>query len=216
MPRIEARSVALFLFVGLVAGLALIRHKLPGSASTLVPAPFLPPPRVAPATVPPTGAGGASSEAREKVALLQEILASHNDNDPRLDSEFAHLSPAAKTALIGFYRELGPRSFNGRGTVVFLLGRCIDDRRDLAFFRSVLEEQPVPVPGDGQSDAVPAEMLSVYPQLMAVRSLGRALVEPTGGEAMRQEILSQLDLAKQSPVAPLARAARRALARAGR
>jgi hypothetical protein len=78
----------------------------------------------------------------EKLNLLSQILASKNDNDPRLDTEFRSLSPAFKRSLVNLYHKTAIEDRNGRGTIVFIIGRELKDKQDLQFLKSVLEEEP--------------------------------------------------------------------------
>lgn len=140
------------------------------------------------ASAPQTLSAPSEPEARvvsAKVHLLNEILSSRNDNDPRLDSEFRGLTAALKAALAEKYRALPRESFNERGTLVLLIGRELASAEDAQFLRAVMEEAPchslrdcgarAPASQDqvahgDESDAV----TRAYPQWMAVRMLERA------------------------------------------
>src|SRR5207302_220894 len=77
-----------------------------------------------------------------KLVILDEILRSRNDNDPRLDADFNDLSAETKRRFREKYGALAPEKRNERGTVVYLLGRNINDDRDWDFLREVAGEPP--------------------------------------------------------------------------
>ncbi|HBA61417.1 MAG TPA: hypothetical protein DCZ92_11495 [Elusimicrobia bacterium] len=83
-----------------------------------------------------------AADASARLAVLEEILQSKNDNDPRLDSAFNGLSPEAKKLFRQKYRQLPAEGRNERGTVVFLLGKNLKTAEDWAFMRAVLSEAP--------------------------------------------------------------------------
>ncbi|OFZ12037.1 MAG: hypothetical protein A2Z20_07325 [Bdellovibrionales bacterium RBG_16_40_8] len=79
---------------------------------------------------------------KQKLQLLEEIINSKNDNDPRLDTEFNNLSAEMKLALTSQYKKISEEDRNGRGTIVFLVARDITSLSDLEFLQSVLKESP--------------------------------------------------------------------------
>jgi hypothetical protein len=114
-----------------------------------------------------------------KVEVLEEILKSKNDNDPRLDTEFKTLSKPLKLALARKYNELKAESLNERGTIVFLLGRNLKSSQDFAFIKKVLSEHPcqslndcqkIPESSDPDEEGV-NEITLVYPQIVALKSI---------------------------------------------
>ena len=127
-----------------------------------------------------------SKETQAKLDLLQSILDSKNDNDPRLDSDFRNLSPEAKDALQNTYRQLKAEDRNGKGTIVFLLGREMTTPQDCEFMKSVLNEKPClslndctkdPGPTSGESEHLEAgvNVTLAYPELVALQSAERVL-----------------------------------------
>lgn len=148
----------------------------------------------------------------DKAALLDEILLSRNDNDPRLDSAFNTLTPATRRLFREKYRALPPESRNQRGTIVHLLGKNLDAPEDWAFLREVVGEPPClsltdcakpPAGGEGgPGDAVTL----AYPALVALKQAERVLAE--GGPG-RDEALSVALAGKASPVAKVSQAAAR-------
>lgn len=124
-------------------------------------------------------APAASPEARAKLDLLEAILASHNDNDPRLDSAFVDLTPEAKSLFRAKYAALARERRNERGTIVYLLGKNLRAPEDWAFLREVVAEPPCLSLADcGQRSGGPAEpgdgVTLAYPQLVALTQAARA------------------------------------------
>src|SRR5580700_7097984 len=58
----------------------------------------------------------------DRLATLEMILGSKNDNDPRLDSGFNDLTAGEKKLFRRKYGALRPELRNERGTIVYLLG----------------------------------------------------------------------------------------------
>jgi len=125
--------------------------------------------------------GRTDREARAKLKTLEDILRSKNDNDPRLDSDFASLSPAAKRLLRQRYGESAPERRNERGTIVYLLGRSASSREDWEFLRAVASEPPCLSLADCSKKAPQAEgalgqeVTLAYPSLVALKQAERAL-----------------------------------------
>ena len=152
-------------------------------------------------------AAPADGPARAKLRTLEEILASRNDNDPRLDRDFDGLSPEAKRLFRRRYRETAPERRNERGTIVYLLGRNLRSREDWDFIRGVALEPPclsladcakAPAPGTDE-EAAGDEVTLAYPSLVALRQARRA--------GSRKDALSVLSDAKSSRTRAVARAA---------
>ncbi len=136
---------------------------------------------------PPAGSAATHTAAltpedSRKVRILDEILLSKNDNDPRLDTELRDFTPAAKAAIRARYEGTRPERRNERGTLVFLLGREIREPADLGFFAGVLAEKPClslqdcnrpPEAHSGEEEHFESinETTANYPQLMALRAL---------------------------------------------
>jgi hypothetical protein len=158
----------------------------------------------------------AADPAEQKVEMLESILSTKNDNDPRLDSEFKDLDAATKAKMRAFYAKLPPESLNQKGTVVFLIGRSLDSPEDAEFLLSVLQEPPCltllhcasRVPDQSEED-VGNEVSLAYPQIVALRYSGKAfaLLPPE----RRTAFLTQLRKSGDANNAALSRAAREAL-----
>jgi hypothetical protein len=117
---------------------------------------------------------------QRKIVILQQILASHNDNDPRMDIDLKDLSPEVKKAMVGLYADMPTEKRNDRGTIVFLIARQIGDKADVDFLKSVLMEKPCLSLSDCTKSALPAggetahlegisEVTANYPQLTAMK-----------------------------------------------
>lgn len=135
-----------------------------------------------------------TQESAKKILILEEILESKNDNDPRLDSEFSNLSLETKDAFINKYSRLKPEDRNEKGTIVYLLGKNIQSDKDLEFFQSVMAEAPCLSLGDC-SKALPLDSIHdesqqqttlVYPQLVAIKSVERYLQQNPNSHSARQ------------------------------
>ncbi len=137
------------------------------------------PARYSPAQTGTASVPAAKSDSRNTadiaaVTALTEILTSKNDNDTRLDTAFNNLSPSAKTLFRDKYRTLAPEDRNGRGTIVYLLGKNLKDETDWAFLREVVSE---PICLSLADCAVPAEMTEEHNETgMAVTLAYPALV----------------------------------------
>lgn len=141
-------------------------------------------------------------EADGKVAELREILASRDDNDPRLDRDFGALSPQARCLLRREYAATPPERRNERGTIVYLLGLTPAEPADWDFLAAVAAEPPClsladcakapggePGPGD--------EITLAYPSLVAVRQAARAASR--GGSATGARRVLDAGRASRSP-----------------
>jgi hypothetical protein len=148
-----------------------------------------------------TGAGGpmnsvAPSPAdQHKLTILEDVLRSRNDNDPRLDQEFNDLTPEAKRLFRNEYREIAVEKRNQRGTIVYLLGKNLRTADDWKFFREVALEPPClsmsncskkPAPGSDE-EATGDEVTLAYPSLVALRQARRAVEEAHARRASAQD-----------------------------
>lgn len=82
----------------------------------------------------------ARSSSHEKLAILDAVLASRDDNDSRLDTELKVLTVEEKRAFIDRYRTLPMEDRNGRGMIVFLIGRNLTSPEDFNFINGVFLE----------------------------------------------------------------------------
>lgn len=167
-------------------------------------------------------------EDRKKDALLETILKSRNDNDPRLDTELRELGAGARKLMRARYSALAPESRNERGTIVFLVGRALKSESDLEFMAEVLAEPPCRSLGDCSRDVSEApaaedlhheagnEVTLAYPQLTALKALERNLAENTRDWPLRASALAKVREAEKSPIARVSALAREISARFGR
>jgi hypothetical protein len=130
------------------------------------------------------GTETAAEIARKSSAMLKildEILISKNDNDPRLDSVFRNLSPLQKQALKDKYNTIIPENRNERGTLVFLLGRELESTSDFNFLKQVVAEAPCqslsnctsinPTARSHDEGSGEIDITLEYPQIVAIKAL---------------------------------------------
>lgn len=161
-----------------------------------------------------------SKEDADKLAVVDEILASKNDSDPRLDQMVRDLSPALKAKLRERYHEMAPEDRAGRGLIVFVLGRELKTEEDVAFLTDVLQEPPclslddcsreAPAGAVDEHAASTGNVTLVYPQLVAIKSFERALRDAD----LKPRALQALEAAERSGHPYVARAARETIERA--
>jgi hypothetical protein len=149
-----------------------------------------------------------SAHDRAQADTLEKILASHNDNDMRLDTELKLLNAGAKELFRQKYEQLAPEKRNERGTIVFLLGRNLTQERDLAFMSKVLAEPPCRSMQNCASDPPPSrdvhgdnavDVSLAYPPIVALKSLERVLGGGRGSPGF-ERALEIVHTATQSPV----------------
>lgn len=146
---------------------------------------------------PDAAAPAASLQALSDLKTLKDILRSHNDNDERLNG-FDHLSPETKRLFRTEYSARPREQLNERGTIVYLLGKNIDDEQDWAFFRSVISEPPClslencAKKATGQTEPGD-EVTLAYPSLVALKMALRS------GDAARAAAARALGAKSASP-----------------
>ena len=160
-----------------------------------------------------------------KLKILDEIFAAKNDNDSRLDTEFDEISPELREALVVSYKAMPKERLNERGTVIFLLGKKIENESDLGFFQDVIAEAPclslqdcsvdsaVESPGDEHLGEA-QETTLVYPQLISLR-LVSSNYGSTENPALRERMAEFFKFAQQSPSEYIAEEAARISSEAG-
>ena len=168
----------------------------------------------------PRAQASPTPEDEAKALLLEKILAARNDNDPRLDTEFNHLTLGARYLLEQRYQALAPEKRNERGTIVFLIGRNLaatgGSSEDLAFLHAVLAEPPCLSMADCQRDTAPPtgseaanenshleagmEVSLSYPQLTALDRMEQAIaaINPHADSMTRANLLKEVDVARSS------------------
>ena len=128
-----------------------------------------------------TDASSIQNVSSTQLHILNEILDSRDDNDPRLDRDLRILSPSSKILFKEKYHRLAAEKLNEKGTIVFLLGRNLQDKNDFTFFNDVLSEAPCYSLADcksksrsDESDAIAEngnEVTLSYPQIVALKAL---------------------------------------------
>lgn len=138
-----------------------------------------------------------------KIAILDQIFEAKNDNDPRMDTAFNHLTPEEKRTLESKYLNYKKEALNERGTIIFLLGKNVQESNDLLFLKEVLQESPCASLANCHSNLNQSstddhkdtnDLTLAYPQVMALRSLKEFLIKSSGGESLKQlatDILAQ-------------------------
>lgn len=137
----------------------------------------------APAAKPKSEAPKAQAPAQDKFAVLDEILASGNDNDPRLDTAFNNLSQGDRRRLEAKCSALPHEKLNQRGTIVYLLGRDPQSASDWNFLSAVAAEKPCLSMSDCRTDGGPLdthreigiELSLTYPAMMALKQAEHAV-----------------------------------------
>jgi hypothetical protein len=165
----------------------------------------------------------ASDADLAQLRILDEVLAAHNDNDPRLDRELRALSPAAKALMRGRYAALATEKRNQRGTIVFLVGRDLSSADDVGFLHSVLTEPPCLslsncsvenkgslAPEDHHHDAA-NEVTLAYPQLVAIKAIEAYLDRSGRGGAREPPLQGELEAPPPTPVHKVAALAQETL-----
>ncbi len=153
-------------------------------------------------------APSAGADAQAKLATLEDILRSRNDNDPRLDRDFIGLSEDAKRAFREKYASLARERLNERGTIVYLLGKNVRTPGDWVFLRGIAAEPPClsladcskPSGGGGEAGD---EVTLAYPSLVALRQARRA-AEEGGSRPEAEAVLRAGTASKVRAVARLA------------
>ena len=159
----------------------------------------------------------ATSEEQRKLKVLEEILKSKNDNDPRLDREFQNLSEKTKELFREKYAALPQEKRNEKGTIVFLLGKNLKEAADFRFLESVLTESPCynlancKDSGGGKGDPAHEDMGSAitlaYPQVVSLKAVEKYLSNKNSGSTHSAEALRVLETGKTSQVQTVSRTA---------
>lgn len=81
-------------------------------------------------------------EDQRKLKIVQEILISENDNDPRIHTEFNNLSLKLKMSLFDQYQALAPEKRKQKALIVLLISRQIQSIEDIELLKKVFEDEP--------------------------------------------------------------------------
>jgi len=165
-----------------------------------------------------------SAQTQQKLKVLREILATKNDNDPRLDTELRTLSDEAKALFSVQYSAFPPEAHNERGTIVFLLGRNLTKPSDVDFLVRVVgepaclsmakcSEPDPPSKRDDEHIETAHEVTLVYAQLVALKAAERYLKQPQPQPEVAEKLRALLEAAKESPQPRVASLAEEILSR---
>lgn len=161
-----------------------------------------------------------SPQTQQTIKTLDRILQSKNDNDPRLDSDFRHLSIETKGALRQKYSTLRKEDLNARGTIALLIGREISDSSDIQFLKEILNEEPCLslenctseahlLTGSDAHHEMGTEVTLAYPQLSALYWLEKFVSTPDASRSQTTALLlkeaKKAILAAQDSGSPLIR-----------
>src|SRR5262249_40520902 len=145
-----------------------------------------------------------------------QVIASKNDNDPRLEHELKNLTQSAKRLMVARYHSLAQEKLNERGTIVFLIGREIRTTEDLRFLHEVLNEPPClslahcdrdnpsPLNPEDQHLESANETTQLYPQIVALKELEKFLNLPKRSGLLESKIRQSLEEVMRSPTQRLA------------
>lgn len=153
---------------------------------------------------------GTVTEEDSKLKILEQIIISKNDNDPRIDSEFKNLSPDLKLKLQDKYQHLPQEQRNERGLIVMILARELKTVEDIEFLKSIYGESPclglencnVRDVSDPHHSALDQVSLN-YPQMVVLHQISRQFEkhpEKFTDSSVRDSVQSLLKLAKKFPV----------------
>lgn len=156
-------------------------------------------------------------------AILQEIIKSKNDNDPRLDKDLRSLTPAFHHALQAQYKAFPMESRSERGLVTYLIARDLKTAEDLQFLKTVYEESPclslencaTRIHSDPHLSGID-DTSANYPQLAALFQLEKILdTKPQllNDPNMKDHFRAVLEQASKFPVPVIQRKAAEILAR---
>jgi hypothetical protein len=149
-------------------------------------------------------------EDRKKWEILQEILASQNDNDPRLDKAFKGMTDELHSSIQERYHEIPEENRNQRGLLAFLIARDLKSTDDLDFLKKIYEESPclslencgTRTSSDPHLSGVDEASLN-YPQLASLYQLEKQLNENPSmfsDPTMKDHAKAVIDQALRFPV----------------
>ncbi len=155
-----------------------------------------------------------SPQVVHQIQVLDQILSSKNDNDPRMDTELKSLSSEAKSALREKYFKLPEIQRNERGTIVFLIGRNLTDPSDYQFLNQVLSEPPClglldchqPMNADGSSghEDNGVGVVLDYPQLTALKAIEKHPASTDSLKSLQAQVLQAAKASRSVKVSELA------------
>lgn len=144
----------------------------------------------------------------QKMQLLNEILVSKNDNDPRIDNDFKNLTPSFKKLLMIQYKKYKPEQRNEKGTVAMIVSRELNSVDDLDTLEIVFDEAPCKSLADCSTEDLnvdPHHSGSTnvdlnYPQMVTLYQIDRKLEKGLfKTQSEKSEIKKFLDQASNYP-----------------
>lgn len=158
-----------------------------------------------------------TTRSLRQMAIVDEVLRSGRDGDPRLDTDLRILDPEVRAYLRNQYGQEPVEKRNRRGTLVFLLGRNLRSIDDFRFFAEVLQERPClsltncAKRSDMSSSHHSAGISTTlaYPQLVALSALDTYLRGAPAGDSHVSVARSLLRIGSRSKIPTVARLAHR-------
>lgn len=150
-----------------------------------------------------------SSTDQKQLKTISEILASRNDNDPRINTELKNLSPDLKIALMEKYKTFKPEQRNEKGMMAFLVSRDLKSVEDLELLKVVFEEPSCLSLADCSKASVDQDphlvstenMTLVYPQMATLYQIEQKLKSGSIQDSkFRQDIRNYLSKAASHEV----------------
>lgn len=147
---------------------------------------------------------------KRKWTELHQILASKDDNDPRIDRDFHRMSPELHGALHRQYQAIPIEKRNERGLIAFLIARDMQSIQDMEFLKDVYLENPcLSMENCGSRSLSDPHLSGVdqasmnYPQLIALYQIEKQLTEHPErleNSKFRDHARAVLDQASRYPV----------------
>ena len=162
-----------------------------------------------------------SAPVLRQMQILDEIFASKNDNDLRMDTDLKVLSSEAKSALQKKYFILPDIQRNEKGTIVFLIGRNLNEATDYEFLKQVVSEVPClglndcqkPMAADGLSGHGDngVGLVLDYPQLTALKAIEKHPATTEAFKNLQNEVIQSAKNSKSSKISEAAQSLDRIL-----
>lgn len=148
-------------------------------------------------------------EDQRKLKIVQEILISENDNDPRINTEFENLSLKLKMSLFDQYQALAGEKRKQKALIVLLLSRQIQTNEDVELLKKVFEDQQclslqdckVKTTETDFYNAAMEEIIINYPQMILLYEISKhlsSLDSPLRESKLRYEVRPLLAVAVQN------------------
>lgn len=139
-------------------------------------------------------------QVHAKLEVLNEILNSKDDNDARLDSVLSSLNEVERLAFMDRYQRIPMEDRNGRGTIIYLIGKNLENAEDYKFIGQVFSElgckslsdcTKEPSVSDENAHHSEADELTLfYPQWVALKAMETKI--QSGGETLPATVKAQV------------------------